>query len=131
MALAAGQRLAASRAGGRGVGGALSSATAGGDRSAAQAIEALCKRAAAGLQRLAVQQHAEQEEELLLAVEQAVQAGAALGVDGEGVDDGGLQAGHQALRGNHFKEGWAQEAVATEREKTHCAPGCKRRVRAG
>ena len=70
LALAGGE--AALRRGGAGVGV---------ERGPLQAIEALCEGAAAGGQGLAVQKHAEQEEELVLPLQQLVQPRPALRKD--------------------------------------------------
>ena len=48
---------------------------------ALQAVEALCKGGAAAGQRLPVQEHADEEEELVLSVQQQVEARPPLGVD--------------------------------------------------
>jgi hypothetical protein len=79
----------------------------------AQAVKALCERAAARCQRLPIQQHAEQEEQFVVSVQHSVQTGLALCVNGEGVYDCRFQAWHQLFGRHQLKEGWASACIAT------------------
>ena len=89
------------------------------DRRVTQAVQALCERPTAGCQGLAVQQHRDEKEELVLTLQQAVQGGAALRRHRQAVHHCRLEAGHQPVGRHQLEKGGTVARFAAQRHKRH------------